>query len=58
MEDQNMLWSTFAAYTGSWLFRGCTKKVLLQLRRCINVDRSWDMTAVIFVIESTVNNLK
>jgi hypothetical protein len=57
MEDQDMFRSTFPAYARSWLFRGCTEKVLLQLHRRINVDRSWDMATAIFVIKSAVNNL-
>ena len=57
MENQDMLWSTFPAYAGSWLFRTCTKEVLLQLHRCIDVDRSGDMATIIFIIKSAVNNL-
>jgi hypothetical protein len=57
VEDEDMLWSTFPAHTGSRLVCSRTKKVLLHLRRCINVDCSRDMATVIFIIESAVDNL-
>ena len=57
VEDEDMLWSIFPAHARSRLVGGSTKKVLLQLRRCINVDCFRDMATVIFIIKSAVDNL-
>lgn len=57
VEDKDMLWITFPAHTGNRLVGSYTKEVLLQLRRCINVDRSGDMATVIFIIKSAIDNL-
>jgi hypothetical protein len=57
MENKDMLWPSFLTDARNWLVHGRTKKVLLQLYRCINVDGSWDVATIIFVIKTAVNNL-
>ena len=57
VEDEDMLWTTFPTHAWSRLVGSDTKEVLLQLHRCINVDRSGDVATMIFIIKSAIDNL-
>jgi len=57
VEDEDVLWTTFPTHAWNRLLGSITEEVLLQLRRCIDVDRSGDMATVVFIIESAIDNL-
>lgn len=57
MENQDILPPTFTTHAWNWFVRGSTKEVLFQLRRCVDINCPRDMTAVVLVIKSTVDDL-
>lgn len=57
VEDEDMLWTTFPTHTWDRLVGSDTKEILLELRRCIDVDRSGNMATMIFIIKSAIDNL-
>ena len=57
VEDEDMLWTTFPTHAWNRLVGSDTKEVLLELRRCVDVDRSRNMATMIFIIESAIDNL-
>jgi hypothetical protein len=57
VKNKNVLRLTVPAHAGKRLVHCRAKKVLLQLRRCVDIDRSRNMATVELVIESAIYNL-
>lgn len=57
VEDKDMLLTTFPTHAWNRPVGSDTKEVLLQLRGCINIDRSGDMATMIFIIKSAIDDL-